>query len=113
MEPQLDPKPVSDTGFCQATNVPNLSLFASRRTHRPELAPRCAGLGEAGERVHERPQLAATTGEAVLDVGRTSVDHCPLEHPGALEVGEALGQGRRWNRAERLLELVEADGPFV
>jgi hypothetical protein len=46
-------------------------------------------------------------------VGRTSVDDLPAEHAGLLEVGEPLGEGRRRDAAERLEELVEADGALV
>ena len=46
-------------------------------------------------------------------MGRTSVDDLPAENAGLLEVGEPLREGRRRDAAERLKELVEADGAFV
>jgi hypothetical protein len=46
-------------------------------------------------------------------VGRAGVDHLPPEHAGLLEVGEPLGEGRRRDAAERLQELVEANGSLV
>ena len=44
---------------------------------------------------------------------RARVDHLALEHAGRLEVDEPLCQGRGWDAAERLQELVEADGSLV
>jgi hypothetical protein len=54
--------------------------------------------------------LSAALREEVFDVGRAGVDHLPPEYAGLLEVGEPLGEGRRRDAAERLQELVEADG---
>src|SRR5919198_3495167 len=65
------------------------------------------GLRVARERTDERPELPAPLGQAVLDQRRPRIDHGPLQHAGLLEVGEALGQRRGRDRAERLQELVE------
>jgi hypothetical protein len=67
--------------------------------------------GPGVHRVDERTEAAPLVGQAVLGARRAGVEDAPLEHSGLLELREPCGKRPWWDALERLLELVEPDGP--
>ena len=72
-----------------------------------------AGGGPAADGFHDGPELTADRREPILHRRRPRRQHAPLEDARLLELAQPRRERGRWNPADRLAELVEADGAAV